>query len=72
MIPEERTVRIIWRLIALSVAFEDFERHLLRQKRPEWNQAVAFVTDEIRDAVEEARAPSYEAPSLAGLYPFPG
>jgi hypothetical protein len=54
------------------VSFEAFERHLLTQKQPEWNRAVGFVADEIREVVEEARAPSYEVPSLARQYLFPG
>jgi hypothetical protein len=64
MIPEERAARIIWRFMAPSVAFEDFEHHLLSQQWPEWNRAAGFVADQIREAVEEARALSYEVLSL--------
>jgi hypothetical protein len=66
MMAEDRAARVVWRLLAPSVGFEAFERHLLRQKRPEWNQAVALVADEIREAVEEARTPPYEAIHLKG------
>jgi hypothetical protein len=48
MIPEEQAALIVWRIVVPSVPFEEFERHLLSQRRPEWNQAVGMVADAIR------------------------
>jgi hypothetical protein len=48
MIPEEKAALIVWRIMAPSVPLEEFERHLLSQKQPEWNQAVGLVADAIR------------------------
>jgi hypothetical protein len=48
MIPEEKAALIVWRMMVPSVPFEEFERHLLRQRRPEWNQAVGMIADAIR------------------------
>jgi hypothetical protein len=31
-----------------SVPFEDFERRLVSQRRPEWNEAVGMIADAIR------------------------
>jgi len=39
VIPEEKAALIVWRIMVPSVPFEEFERHLLKQRRPEWNQA---------------------------------
>ena len=48
MIPEEKAALIVWRIMVPSVPFEEFERHLLKQRRPEWNQAVGMIADAIR------------------------
>jgi len=48
MIPEEKAALIVWRIMVPSVPFEKFERHLLRQRRPEWNQAMGMIADAIR------------------------
>ena len=48
MIPEEKAALIAWRIMVPSVPFEEFERHLLSQKQPEWNQAVGMIADAIR------------------------
>jgi hypothetical protein len=48
MIPEEKAALIVWRIMVPSVPFEEFERHLLSQRRPEWNQAVGMIADAIR------------------------
>jgi hypothetical protein len=48
MIPEEKAALIVWRIMALRVPFEEFERHLLEQRRPEWNQAGGMIADAIR------------------------
>jgi hypothetical protein len=48
MIPEEKAALIVWRIMVPSVPFEEFECHLLRQRRPAWNQAVGMIADAIR------------------------
>jgi hypothetical protein len=48
MIPEEKAALIVWRIMVPSVPFEEFERHLVSQRRPEWNQAVGMIADAIR------------------------
>jgi len=48
MIPEEKAALIVWRIMVPSVPFEEFERHLLKQRQPEWNQAVGMIADAIR------------------------
>jgi hypothetical protein len=48
VIPEEKAALIVWRILVPSMLFEDFERHLLKQRRPEWNQAVGMIADAIR------------------------
>jgi hypothetical protein len=48
MIPEEKAALIVWRIMAPSVPFEEFERHLVSQRRPEWNQTVGMIADVIR------------------------
>ena len=48
MIPEEKAALIVWRIMVPSVPFEEFERQLLSQKQPEWNQAVGMIADAIR------------------------
>ena len=48
MIPEEKAALIVWRITVPSVPFEEFERHLVSQRRPEWNQAVDMIADAIR------------------------
>ena len=48
MIPEHKAAQIVWRMMAPTVPFEHFERHLLKQRRPEWNQAVGMIADAIR------------------------
>jgi hypothetical protein len=47
MISEEKAALIVWRIMVPSVPFEEFERHLLNQKWPEWNQAVGMIADAI-------------------------
>jgi hypothetical protein len=52
VIPEEKAALIVWRIMVPSVPFEDFERHLLKHRRPEWNQAVRLIADEMREYAE--------------------
>jgi len=53
--PEERAARIVKRLLSPNSSWEQFERVLTSYKRLDWNQAVAFVADEIREAIQESR-----------------
>ena len=53
--PEDRAAKIIHRLLTPNARFEGFERLLQSQKQIALNRAVAFVADQIREAVEEAR-----------------
>ena len=55
MMPEDRAARIVHRLLMPNGSFEGFERLLQSQKQMDLNRAVAFVADQIREAVEEAR-----------------
>jgi hypothetical protein len=55
MIPEEKAALIVWRIMVPSVPFEEFERRLVSQPRPEWNQAVGMIADAIRDAQADDR-----------------
>ena len=48
MIPEEKAALIVWRIMVPSVPFEEFERRLLNQKQPEWNQTVGMIANAIR------------------------
>ena len=48
MIPEEKAALIIWRIMVPTLPFGESERHLLKQRRPEWNQAVGMIADAIR------------------------
>jgi hypothetical protein len=48
MTPEEKAALIVWRIMVPSVPFEEFECHLVSQRRPEWNQAVGMIADAIR------------------------
>ena len=48
MTPEEKAALIVWRIMVPTVPFEEFEGHLLKQRRPEWNQAVGMIADAIR------------------------
>jgi hypothetical protein len=52
MIPEEKAALIVWRIMVPTVPFADFERHLTSQRRPEWNQAVGAIADEMRECAE--------------------
>jgi len=53
MIPEHKAAQIVWRMMAPTVPFEHFERHLLKQRRPEWNQAVSMIADAMREYAME-------------------
>ena len=55
MIPEDRTARIVHRLLMPNASFGGFQRLLLSQQQMELNRAVAFVADQIREATEEAQ-----------------
>jgi hypothetical protein len=68
MVAEERAARIIRRLLAPEYSWEQFEQRLLSHKRPEWNQAVAFVADEIREAGRDAKIGHDIDPDLAKEY----
>lgn len=48
MIPGQKAALILWRIMVPTVSFEEFERLLVSQRRPEWNQAVGIVADAIR------------------------
>jgi hypothetical protein len=56
MIPEERAARIVHRFLGDGYTWAQFECKLVRQRRPAWNRAVAFVADQIREAVLDALA----------------
>ena len=52
MMAEDRAARIVHRLLSPHSSWAQFERILVSQQRPDWNQAVAFVADQIRAAIE--------------------
>ena len=52
MMAEDRAARIVHRLLRPHSSWEQFERILVSQQRPDWNRAVAFVADQIRAAIE--------------------
>ena len=52
--PEDKAAYIVWRLMVPSVPFEEFQRHLVAQRRPEWNRAVRMIADAIRSAIDNA------------------
>ena len=69
MIPEEKAALIVWRIMVPSVPFEEFERHLLKQRRPEWNQAVGMIADAMREyAQEQFEECSTELDALAQVF----
>lgn len=53
MIPEERAAKIVHRMVSPQSSWEQFERVLLSHQRPDWNRHVAYVADEIREAIQE-------------------
>lgn len=60
MMPEDRATRVAHRILSPQSSWEQFERILLSQQRPDWNQAVGLIADAIREAVQEVRqCPSY-------------
>jgi len=77
MAPEEKAALIVWRIMVPSVPFEEFERHLVSQKRPEWNQAVGLIADAIRgsrtgrDLCLQQISEEYEAELLAAEAAYP-
>jgi hypothetical protein len=77
MIPEEKAALIVWRILVPSVPFEEFERHLVSQRRPEWNQAVGIITDAIRgsrpgrELCLQQTLEEYEAELLAAEVVYP-
>ena len=52
MMAEDRAARIVHRLLSPHSSWEQFERILVSQQRLDWNQAVAYVADQIRAAIE--------------------
>ena len=69
MIPEEKAALIVWRIMVPTVPFEEFERHLVSQRRPEWNQAVGMIADEMREyAMEQLDDCSTELDALAQVF----
>jgi hypothetical protein len=52
MMAEDRAARIVHRLLSPHSSWEQFERILVSQQRLGWNQAVAYVADQIRAAIE--------------------
>ena len=52
MMAEDRAARIVHRLLSPHSSWEQFERILVSQQRPDWNRAVGYVADEIRYAIE--------------------
>jgi hypothetical protein len=69
MVPEKKAAQIVWRMMAPTVSFEDFERHLTSQRRPEWNQAVSMIADAIREyAMEQFEECSTELDALAQVF----
>ena len=71
MIPEEKAALIVWRIMVPSMPFEEFERHLVSHRRPEWNQAVGMIADAIqgsrpgRELCLQQTSDEYEAELLA-------
>jgi len=59
--PEDRAVRILWRLLAPSTMLEDFAHHLEMGHRPEWNQAVWQIADAMRDYARQLGLEDREA-----------
>ena len=68
MIPEDRAAKIVHRLLSPQSSFEQFERILVTQQRPDWNRAVAYVADEIREAGRDAKIGHDIDPDLAKEY----
>ncbi len=60
MMSEDSAARIVHRLVSPQSSWGQFERTLVNQQRPGWNQAVGLVADAIREAVQEVKqCPSY-------------
>jgi len=53
MIPEHKAAHIVWRIVAPTVTYDDFEDHLINNRRPEWNQAVSAIADAMREYAQE-------------------
>ena len=49
MMPEDRAARVAHRSLSPQSSWEQFERMLLSQQRPCWNQAVGLIADAIRE-----------------------
>ena len=69
MIPEHKAAQIVWRMMAPTVPFEHFERHLTTQRRPEWNRAVSMIADAMREyAMEQFEDCSTELDALVQVF----
>jgi hypothetical protein len=67
MMPEDRAARVAHRILSLQSSWEQFERVLLSQQRPDWNQVVGLIADAIREAVQEVKqCPSYTRCTMPG------
>ena len=71
MMAEDRAARIVHRLLSPHSSWEQFERILLSQQRPDWNQAVGLIADAIRETVQEVKqCPSYTRCTAPGADVF--
>ena len=64
MMPEDRAARVAHRIVSPQNSWEQFERVLLSQQRPDWNQAVGLIADAIREAVQEVKFRPFFSGSL--------
>jgi hypothetical protein len=51
MMAEDRAARIVHRLLSPHSSWEQFERMLVSQQRPDWNRVVGLIAGAIREAV---------------------
>ena len=65
MIPENRAARLVWRILSPQSSWGQFEAVLLAQQRPDWNQAVSLIADEIREYAEAVFQERTESLALA-------
>ena len=60
MMAEDRAAIVVWQLYGRHMTIERFKRALTISIRPEWNRAVGFIADAIREAECEARTATRE------------
>jgi hypothetical protein len=69
MASEDRAAQIVHRVLSLQSSFGQFERILTSQQRPDWNRAVAFVADELREAVNDFKCDQIRSVNRAWGFP---